>query len=281
VNGGETWSSWYTQPTAQMYHANADNDFPYRVCGGQQESGSACVSSRGDDGQITFREWHPAGAEEYGYAVPDPLDPNLVFGGKLTRYDRRTGQVANVAPTPIRPADFRVLRTAPVVFSTADPHILFFGANTMWRTGDGGQSWKQISPDLSRKTWEAPASIGKYRDSPTAQPTQRGVIYTIAPSPLDVNRIWAGTDDGLIHVTSDGGLHWKDVTPPQLMPWAKVSVMDAGHFDTLTAYAAVNTLRLDDMRPHILRTHDGGKTWTETVSGIPDGAPVDAVREDP
>ena len=281
VNGGETWSSWYNQPTAQMYHVNTDNDFPYRVCGGQQESGSACVASRGNDGAITFREWHPVGAEEYGYAVPDPLNPNLVFGGKLTRYDRRTGQVANVAPTPIRPADFRTLRTAPVVFSQADPHILFFGANTIWKTADGGQSWKQISPDLTRKTWEIPASVGKYRDSPTAQPTQRGVVFAIAPSPLDVNRVWAGTDDGLIQVTADGGLHWKDVTPPQLGPWMKVSVLDAGHFDALTAYAAINTLRLDDMRPHILRTHDGGKTWTEIVNGIPDGAPIDAVREDP
>jgi photosystem II stability/assembly factor-like uncharacterized protein len=208
VNGGETWSSWYNQPTAQMYHVNVDNDFPYRVCGGQQESGSACVASRGNDGGITFREWHPVGAEEYGYAVPDPLNPNLVFGGKLTRYDRRTGQVANVAPTPIRPADFRTLRTAPLVFSQADPHVLFFGANTIWKTADGGQSWKKISPDLTRKTWEIPASVGKYRDTPTAQPSQRGVVFAIAPSPLDVNRIWAGTDDGLIQVTADGGLHW-------------------------------------------------------------------------
>ena len=175
----------------------------------------------------------------------------------------------------------RTLRTAPVVFSQADPHVLFFGANTLWKTADGGNSWKQISPDLTRKTWEQPASIGKYRDQPTAAPSQRGVIYAVAPSPLDINRIWAGTDDGLIHTTADGGLHWKDVTPPQLGPWMKVSILDAGHFDALTAYAAINTLRLDDMRPHIFRTHDGGKTWTEIVNGIPDGAPVDAVREDP
>jgi photosystem II stability/assembly factor-like uncharacterized protein len=279
VNGGETWSSWYNQSTAQMYHVNADNAFPYRLCSGQQESGSACVSSRGNDGQITFREWHPVGVEEYGYAVPDPLDPDIVFGGKVTRFDRRTGQVQNVAPN--RGADFRALRTAPLVFSQADPHVLFFAGNTMWRTADGGKSWKQVSPDLSRETWEPPASIGKYRDQQTARPPRRGVIYTIAPSPLDINRIWAGTDDGLIHVTIDGGLHWKNVTPPQLAPWAKVSLMDAGHFDAQTAYAAINTLRLDDMRPHILRTHDGGKTWTEIVEGIPEGAPVDAVREDP
>ncbi len=281
VNGGETWSSWYNQPTAQMYHVNADNAFPYSICGGQQESGSACVASRGNDGQITFREWHPVGVEEYGYAVPDPLDANIVYGGKVTRYDRRTGQVANIAPKAIRPADMRTLRTAPVVFSQADPHVMFFAANTLWKTANGGNSWQQVSPDLTRKTWEQPASIGKYRDQPTAAVSQKGVIYAVAPSPLDINRIWAGTDDGLIHTTIDGGLHWKDVTPPQLGPWMKVSILDAGHFDALTAYAAINTLRIDDLRPHILRTHDGGKTWTEIVKGIPDGAPVDAVREDP
>jgi photosystem II stability/assembly factor-like uncharacterized protein len=281
ANGGETWSSWYNQPTAQMYHVNADNAFPYSVCSGQQESGSACVLSRGNDGQITFREWHPVGVEEYGYAVPDPLDANIIYGGKITRFDRRTGQVANIMPKPVRPADMRTLRTAPVVFSQADPHVLFFGTNTLWKTANGGNSWQQVSPDLTRKTWEQPASIGKYRDQPTAAPAQNGVIYAIAPSPLDINRIWAGTDDGLVHTTLDGGLHWKDVTPPQLGPWMKVSILDAGHFDALTAYAAINTLRLDDMRPHILRTHDGGKTWTEIVKGIPDGAPVDAVREDP
>ncbi len=281
VNGGETWSSWYTQPTAQMYHASADNAFPYRVCGGQQESGSACVASRGEDGEITMRDWHPVGAEEYGYAVPDPLDPDLVYGGKLTRYDRRTTQTAAVGPKALRGASYRVLRTAPMVFSPFDPHTLYFASNTLWKTRNRGQSWSEISPDLTRKTFEIPASIGKYKDLPTAKVMQRGVIYTVALSPLDAGWIWAGTDDGLVHVTTDGGLHWKDVTPRQLVPFAKVSIIDASHFDRLGAYAAVNTLRLDDMRPHIYRTHDGGKTWTEIVHGIPDGAPVNVVREDP
>jgi len=281
VNGGESWSSWYNQSTAQMYHVSADNAFPYRVCSGQQESGSACVASRGNDGQITFREWHPVAAEEYGYVAADPLNPDIVYGGKVSRFDRRTAQVQNISPKPLRGADYRVVRTQPVLFSPVDPHILFFAANTLWKTRDEGRTWQQISPDLSRKTWEIPASVGKYRESPTAQPAQRGVIYAVAPSPLDVNRIWAGTDDGLIHVTTDGGATWKNVTPSQLTPWAKVSILDAGHFDALTAYAAINTFRLDDLRPHILRTHDGGKTWKEIVNGIPDGAAVNAVREDP
>jgi photosystem II stability/assembly factor-like uncharacterized protein len=289
LNGGETWSSWYNQPTAQFYHVMTDNAFPYRVCGGQQESGSACVASRGDDGQITFRDWHPVGVEEYGYVAPDPRDPEIVFGGKVTRYDRRTDQVSSVAPVAGRggPAaaqgepSYRTVRTQPVVFSTVDQRSLFYANNYVWKTTDGGVSWKRISPDLSRPKWTPPASIGKYRDQASAQSRQLGVVYTIGPSYRDINRIWAGTDDGLIHTTADGGLHWSDVTPPQVGPFMKVFMIDPGRFDALTAYAAVNTLRIDDVRPHVFRTHDGGKSWTEIVDGLPEGAVVSTVREDP
>lgn len=279
VNGGESWSSWYNQPTAQMYHVAADNAFPYRLCGGQQESGSACISSRGSDGEINFRDWHPVAVEEYGYAAPDPLDPDIVYGGKLTRYDRRTGTAQNIMPLALRTPDFRVVRTQPVMFSPVDPHLLYFAANTLWTTRDGGRSWKQISPDLTRKTWDIPASVGVFAGE--VKPTQRGVIYAIAPSPLDMNRIWAGTDDGLIWLTTDGGANWSNITPSTLTAWQKVSILEASHSDPNTAYAAINTLRLDDLRPHILRTRDGGKTWTETVTGIPDNENVNAVREDP
>jgi len=281
VNGGETWSSWYNQPTAQFYHVNTDNAFPYRVCGGQQESGSACVASRGDDGQITFREWHPVGVEEYGYAVPDPLDPDIVYGGKITRYDRRTGQVQNITPKPLRDQQYRVVRTMPVAFSPVDQRTLFFASNTVWKTLNGGQSWTQISPDLSRETWEVPENVGKYRGTEQARVSRRGVVYALAPSPLSLGTLWAGTDDGLIHVTRDGGTTWTNVTPPDLKPWAKVSIMDASHFDVNTAYAAINTFRLDDLRPRIYRTRDGGKTWAHITRGIPDGGIVNVVREDP
>jgi photosystem II stability/assembly factor-like uncharacterized protein len=281
VNGGETWSSWYNQPTAQMYHVNADNAFPYRLCSGQQESGSACISSRGNDGEITMRDWHPVAAEEYGYVVPDPLDPDVVYGGKLSRYDRRTNQAQNIAPKPFRAPDYRMLRTEPIVFSPVNPHILFFATNTLWKTMNNGQSWQQISPDLTRPTFEVPTSVGKYRTEETAKATPRGVIYAVAPSPLDINRIWAGTDDGRIHLTTDGGKKWNEITPPDMTPFQKVSIIEASHFGAQTAYAAINTLRLDDLRPHILRTRDSGKTWTEIVNGIPANENVNAVREDP
>jgi photosystem II stability/assembly factor-like uncharacterized protein len=281
VNGGESWSSWYNQPTAQFYHVNADNAFPYRVCGGQQESGSACVVTRSDEGQITARDWMPAAVEEYGYAVPDPLDPDIVVGGKLSRWDRRTRQVQNIAPKPLRGKDYRVLRTAPVVFSPLEPHVLYFASNTVWKTGNGGKSWTRISGDLTRKQWEVPAAVGVFSTLPSAKPSQRGVVYALAPSFKEAHRIWAGTDDGLIQVTADGGKSWQNVTPAALVPWDKVSIIEASHFDALTAYAAVNAFRLDDLRPHIYRTRDGGKSWSHITSGLPDGAPVNVVREDP
>lgn len=281
LNGGETWSSWYNQPTAAFYHVTTDNAFPYRVCSGQQESGSACVQSRGDHGQITFREWSPVGVEEYGYVAPDPLDPDIVYGGKVSRWDRRTGQVQQVGPKFGRDPNYRVVRTMPVLFSPVNPRKLYFSSNVLWQTVNGGQSWDQISPDLTRKTWDIPTNVGVYAAEPEAQPTQRGVIYTIAPSYSDERTIWVGTDDGLIHVTRDGGKSWADVTPPGLTPWAKVSIMDASHFDANTAYAAINTLRLDDLRPHIYRTRDGGKTWTHITTGLPDGGIINVVREDP
>jgi photosystem II stability/assembly factor-like uncharacterized protein len=280
VNGGATWSSWYNQPTAQFYHVITDNQFPYWVYGGQQESGSAGVASRGNDGQITFREWRPVGVEEYGYVAPDPLNPHLIYGGKITRYDSRTGQVQDVSPRPPAGQSYRFLRTAPVIFSTVDPHTLFFAGNVMFKTTNGGNSWLVISPDLSREKPEVPESVGVFRTPQLANQPRRGVIYTIAPSYKDVEVIWAGTDDGLIHVTRDGGKTWQNVTPPEITSWSKISIIDAGHFDAGTAYAAVNRIRCDDSKPHIYRTHDFGKTWKEIVNGLPDD-PINAVREDP
>ncbi len=280
VNGGHTFSSWYNQPTAQFYHVITDNAFPYNVYGGQQESGSIGIASRGNDGQLSFREWHPVGVEEYGYVAPDPLDPNIIYGGKISRYDKRTGQIQNIAPEAVRSGKYRFLRTAPVLFSPTDPHTLYLAGNVLFKTSNGGHSWQVISPDLSRQTWAIPATVGIYNTESLAKMQRRGVIYTVAPSPVDPLTIWAGTDDGLIHVTRDGGKNWKNVTPPGIPDWSKISLIDAGHADAGTAYAAINGIRLDDMHPHIYKTHDGGRTWTEIDAGLPD-APINVVREDP
>lgn len=279
VNGGQTFSSWYNQPTAQFYHVSTDNAFPYNVYGGQQESGSVGIASRGNDGAVTFREWHPVGVEEYGYVAADPLDPNIIYGGKITRYDKRTGQVQNIAPEAVRSGKYRFVRTAPVLFSPIDPHTLYFAGNVLFKTRDGGHSWQTISPDLSRDTWDIPPSVGIYSKADMKKMPRRGVIYTVAPSPLDSNTIWAGTDDGLIQVTRDGGRHWNNVTPPSISSWSKISLIEAGHFDANTAYAAVNCIRLDDNRPHIYCTHDGGRNWEAITDGLPED-PINVVRED-
>ncbi|HYK58505.1 MAG TPA: glycoside hydrolase, partial [Bryobacteraceae bacterium] len=287
ANRGESWSNWYNQPTAAVYHVTADNAFPYRLCGGQQDSGSACVDSRGMDGEITFHDWHPVGIEEYGEAAPDPKNPDLIYGGKVTVFNRLTGQKQNIAPPAPRAATAqaaaeppaRTVRTQPLIWSPKDPNVLFFATAGVWKTSNGGHSWTAISGDLTRQTWDIPPNAGKY--APTVTPAAQGSITALAPSPLDVNVLWAGTGDGLIQVTTNGGLKWTNVTPPEIKPWTRIFNMDAGHFDTRTAYAAANTLRLDDMNPHFWRTHDGGKTWTEIDKGIAPGAPANSIREDP
>ena len=284
TNRGVSWSNWYTQPTAAMYHVTADNAFPYRLCGGQQDSGSGCVASRSDDGEITFRDWHPINASEYGIVAPDPKDPDVVYGGSRTsvsRYDRRTGQTAQVGPDATARGDQygRNVRTMPIIFSPVRPDVLYYTSNVVWRSADHGHSWTRISPDLARQTWDAPASAGKYAS--TVTPGPRGAITALAPSPKSEKVIWSGTDDGVIQVTTDGGANWTNVTPPEIKPWTRIFNLDAGHFDVKTAYAAANTLRIDDATPHFWRTHDGGRTWTEIDTGLPPGAVANSIREDP
>ncbi len=279
VDGGATWSSWYNQPTAQMYHVNADNRFPYWVCGGQQESGSACVSSRGNWGEITERDWHTVGAQEYGYVVPDPLHPGITYGGKLEKHDERTDQTQEVSPIALPSKRYRVVRTEPIAFDHFDKRRLYFGANVVFASDDGGQSWHAISPDLTREHPAIPPVLGPFESDDPAKGAHRGVVYAIAPSPVTRGTIWAGTDDGLIWMTRDGGAHWKNVGPV-LDPWSKISQIDASSSDGDTAYVAVNRFRLDDLRPYVYVTRDAGRTWHLTIDGLPE-QPVNAVRQDP
>jgi photosystem II stability/assembly factor-like uncharacterized protein len=282
VNRGASWSSWYNQPTAQLYHAIATGTFPYSVCAGQQESGSVCISSRGNDGAITFREWHPVGVIEYGYVAPDPLDDDVIYGAgrnEVSKYHWSTGQTQNVTPIPLRCAKYRTDRTEPLMFSPVDPHTLYYAANVLFKTTDGGHSWQTISPDLTRESPGAPASVGTLVNEGADK--QRGVIYALAPSFKTVSTLWAGTDDGLIWLTRDGGRNWTDITPKELSPWSKITQISASRFDEQTAYASVSRFRINDTRPYIYRTHDGGKSWKLITNGLPDFGPADTVREDP
>jgi photosystem II stability/assembly factor-like uncharacterized protein len=282
VNRGQTWSSWYNQPTAQLYHAIADNSFPYRVCAGQQESGSVCINSRGNDGAITFRDWHPVGVIEYGYVAPDPMNPDLVYGAgrtEVSKFHWPTGQVQDITPIPLRNGKYRANRTEPLIFSPVDPHVLYYATNVLFKTTDAGTSWQEISKDLTRENPGAPPSVGSMHNK--GAENQRGVIYSLAPSFKSLDTLWAGTDDGLLWITRDGGKNWADITPKELTPWSKVTQLSPSHFDENTAYASVSRFRINDTHPYIYRTHDGGKSWKLITAGLPEFGPVDTVREDP
>ena len=280
VNGGETWSSWYNQPTAQFYHVITDNRWPYWVYGGQQESGSAGTASRGDHGGISVRDWRPVGAFEYDYVAPDPLNSDIIYGSQGLKYNFATGQTQDVSPYVIRSAKYRFNRTKPMIFSQADPHILYLGSQVLFKTMNGGQSWDIISPDLTRPQFTVPSNLDGIIDDEARKVPHYGVIYSIGPSFKEANTVWIGTDDGLVQLTRDSGKTWQNVTPPELTPWSKIAQITASHYDENTAYIAVNKLRLDDMHAYIYRTHDGGKTWQKITNGIPDNAPVNTVRED-
>ena len=296
LDGGRTWSSWYNQPTAQFYHVVTDDAFPYRVYGAQQDAGTAAVASRSDYGELTFRDWAPVGAGESGYLAPDPLDPDIVYGGDtyggVHRFDRVTGQSQDISLWPVSTfgvpmpqRKYRFTWTSPLVFDRVDKHTLYLGAQMVLRTTDGGLHWEAISPDLTRGAGGAGGAAGAADTSPAtianAAARGYGVVYAIAPSPLAAGLVWVGSDDGVIHRTTDGGKHWQNVTPQELTPWSAISLIEASPFDTAAAYAAVDRHRLDDFAPYIYRTRDGGAHWTRADQGIAPQAYVQAVRADP
>ena len=291
LDGGRSWSSWYNQPTAQFYHVATDGHFPYRVYGAQQDAGTAATLSRSDYGEITFRDWQPVGAGESGYIAPDPLHPEIVYGGDTYggawRFDRTTGQSQDVAPWPLSAfgqtmpeRKYRFTWTSPLVFDRLDPQALYLGGQVLFRTRDGGLHWDAISPDLTGAQPEARSQGGPVTVA-NAAARGYGVIYTIAPSPLRKGLIWVGTDDGLIQLTTDAGQTWRSVTPPGLEPWSKISLIEASPLDSGAAYAAVDRHRLDDFAPYIYRTHDYGQHWTTLGRGIAPHAYVQVVRADP
>jgi len=283
VDGGKTWSSWYNQPTAQFYHVATDDRFPYWIYGAQQDTGAAATPSRTDYRTITERDWREiAAGGESDYIVPDPADTNVIWGGRVGRFDWRTLSYADVDPTLAYPGRYSGEWTLPLTISPRDPKAMYFGRQVLFKSIDGGGHWEIVSPDLTRENPGVPGTLDAVtaEDSDVRGP-RRGVIYAIALSPRASGRIWCGTDDGSIWLTKDDGKTWSNVTPPLLSPWSKVGIIEASHFDAETAYAAIDRHRLDDLRPEILRTKDGGKTWTSIVRGIGEGSFVNVVREDP
>ncbi len=281
-NGGETWSSWYNQPNGQFYHVITDNQFPYWIYGAQQDSGSAAIASRGKFRALSSNDWRPVETgDENGYIAPDPLHPGVIFGGFVDRQDFGNEQIQNVPPTLAHSGDFRRTWTLPLVFSPRDPNVLYFSSQILFRTVDSGNSWQAISPDLTREDPGVPPNLDPATAADAPKGKRRGVIYTIAPSPVRAGQIWVGTDDGLIHRTDDEGKNWENVTPPQLTPWSKVTHIEASHFAAGAAYAAVDRHRLEDLRPYLYRTGDFGKSWQLASTGIPEGSFLNCVREDP
>ena len=281
-NGGETWSSWYNQPTGQFYHVTTDGRFPYWVYGAQQDSGAAAIPSRGRYRSLNFHDWRPmAAGEENGYVAPDPLNPEVVYGGFVTRQDLRNEQMVQMPPGLAQMEKLRRTWTLPLVFSPLDSRVLYFGAQILFRTADGGNSWKAISPDLTREDPGVPPNLDPATAADAPAERRRGVIYTIAPSRVQAGEIWAGTDDGLIQLTQDDGKTWSNVTPVELTPWSKVTHIEASHFEAGTAYAAVDRHRLEDLHAYLYRTRDFGKSWQQVSNGIPEGSFLNCVREDP
>ncbi len=290
VDNAKTWSSWYNQPTAQVYHISVDDAFPYHIYGSQQDSGAFSLLSRSKYTHLTMRDWQPVDAgSESGWLIADPRKIGRVIAAAPsvlappTIEDTTTGWEQNIDPEAAHPHHFwRYTWTLPLALSSVDHRTLYFGTQRIFRTRNFGYSWKIVSPDLTRAHGDDhPANLDPATLADNIGLKRRGVVYAIAPSPIRANIVWAGTDDGQIWVTTDGCKHWRNVTPKALTPWSKVGIIAASHFNPQVAYAAIDRHRLDDLTPYIYRTSDGGKNWTRITNGIPPHDFVNVVREDP
>src|SRR5438093_475047 len=292
-DGGATWSTVYNQPTAQFYHVATDDQFPYRIYGAQQDNSTVSIASRSDDGAITMRDWYPVGGGESGYIAPQPGDATIVYAGTymgtLTRYDHRTAQARDVSVwlnnyDGYAAADvpYRFQWTFPIVFSPHAKNTLYATAQKVFKTTDGGGSWQAISPDL---TLHDPATLGPVGGPITRDMTGTewyATVFTFAESPVKAGVLWAGSDDGLVHVSQDGGgATWQDATPKGLAQFTRMSVLEPSHFAAAAAYLAANRYQQDDFQPYLFKTTDYGKTWTRITTGIPAGAYTRVIREDP
>ena len=292
TNGGESWTSIYNQPTAQFYHVTSDNRTPYYIYGAQQDNSTVAIASASPTGSIDRSDWYDVGGGESGYIAPDPTDPMIVYagsyGGEITRYDHRTGQEQAVNPWPINPIGWaaadvkhRFQWTEPIVFSPHDPKTLYFAGEVLFKTTDAGMSWTIISPDLTRNDKAKQAASGGPITKDNTGVEVYNTIFSVVESPVAKGQIWAGTDDGLVHLTRDGGQHWENVTPKAMPEWGTVSMIEPSPTDAGTAYIAVQRHKMDDFSPYIFKTTDFGKTWTKLVTGIPTSVYVHAVRMDP
>jgi len=277
-----TWSSWLNQPTAQIYHVSVDYRSPYWVTGAQQDSGAVAVRSRGKFAEISMRDWEPIGAGgESGYTAGDPLHPGVIFGGTGQRFDLEANKAMPGTTSPTTGGDDRGDWTQPLVFSRADPRSLYYSSQYLYKSVDGARTWTKISADLTRPDPGVPSTLDAASAADTDRNGKRGVIYTVCPSPLLVPMVWVGTDDGLIHVTTNDGKTWQNVTPSAITSWSRVTTIEASHFDFNTAYASVDRHQLQDFDPYVYRTRDTGKTWQKITSGLPAGVYVHVIKEDP
>jgi photosystem II stability/assembly factor-like uncharacterized protein len=292
VDAGKNWTTQDNQPTAQFYHVAADNDFLYRVYGSQQDNSSVAIPTRTDHAAIEFGDIYAPGGGESGYIVPDPRDSNIVYaddeGPFFTRFDRRTGQAQSIQEWPEdisgHPAEtqkYRFTWTMPILISSHHPETIYHTSQYVFRSTDAGRTWVPISPDLTRNDPTKQQDAGGPITKDQYSVEYYDVVFTLAESPKQEGVLWAGTDDGLIQLTRDGGKNWSNVTPKDVPEWSAISLIDASPFDAAAAYAAVDAHKIDNFHPYIFKTSDFGKSWTKLVGGLPDNSFVHVVREDP